>query len=91
MHWLFLLFAAGAFFFALHTPSQGLMVLALVASLGLCAAWIRGRYLEKFGGPQQDLATSIDPAELLRMRQQAEARRAAVDGTSPDSTREGNN
>ncbi|WMJ71098.1 hypothetical protein [Stenotrophomonas sp. 24(2023)] len=78
MYWLFLLLALGCFALALKTPSMGLMVLALLAALGFLLAWVRGRYVARFGDLQRDPATLIDAEELRRLREQAQARRAAA-------------
>jgi hypothetical protein len=83
MYWLFLLLSLGCFTFAIKTPSTGLMMLWLAGALGFLLAWIRGRYLASFGGSQRDTAgphdiyNAIDPAELRRLREQAQARREA--------------
>ena len=68
MYWLYLLLALGCFAFALKTPSAGLMSLCLLA-------WVRGRYVARFGDLQRDPATLVDAEELRRLREQAQARR----------------
>lgn len=75
MYWLYLLLALGCFAFALKTPSAGLMTLCLLAALGFLLAWVRGRYVARFGDLQRDPATLIDAEELRRLREQARARR----------------
>jgi len=53
--------------------------LALLAALGFLLAWARGWYVAKIGdASQRDALPMIDPAELRRLREQAEARRAAA-------------
>ncbi|WP_459040786.1 hypothetical protein [Stenotrophomonas sp. PSU-St83] len=76
MYWLYLLPALGCFAFALKTPSPGLMALALLAALAFLLAWVRGRYVARFGDLQSDPSTLIDADELRRLREQAEARGA---------------
>lgn len=83
MYWLYLLLALGCFAFALKTPSVGLMTLCLLAALGFLLAWVRGRYVARFGDLQRDPATLIDADELRRLREQAEARRTG-DSTDHD-------
>ena len=78
MHWLFLLMAIGCLFMALRTPSMPLMVLLLLASLGLFVAWIMGRHARRLGETSRDPSMMIDPAELRRLRELAEARRTAT-------------
>ncbi|WP_423172850.1 MULTISPECIES: hypothetical protein [unclassified Stenotrophomonas maltophilia group] len=56
MYWLYLLLALGCFAFALKTPSAGLMTLCLLAALAFLLAWVRGRYVARFGDLQRDPA-----------------------------------
>ena len=78
MHWLFLLMAIGCLFMALRTTSMPLMVLLLLAWLGLFVAWIMGRHARRLGETSRDPSMMIDPAELRRLRELAEARRTAT-------------
>jgi len=81
MYWLFMLLAIGCFAFAVKTPSTGLMMLSLFGALLFLLAWVRGRYVATFGGSQRDTGSeiynAIDPTELRRLREQAQARRDA--------------
>lgn len=70
MYWLYLLLALGCFAFALKTPSMGLMSLALQGALLLLMAWVRGRYVARFGDLQRDPSTLVDADELRRLREQ---------------------
>ena len=74
MHWLFLLLALGALFGALRTTSLGLMTFLLLLSLGLLVAWVLGWMSARLGGRSEQMPM-IDPQELHRLREQAEARR----------------
>ena len=78
MHWLFLLLALGALAVALKTSSVALMVLCLLASLGLLLAWIMGWYAARIGSSSRDESHMIDPVELRRLREIAEARKAGL-------------
>ncbi len=86
MHWLFLLLALGALFGALRTTSLGLMVFLLLLSLGLLVAWVLGWMSARLGSRNEQMPM-IDPQELRRLREQAEARRqqaaANQDGHAP--------
>ena len=84
MYWLYLLLAIGALLMALKTTSSGLMVLCLLAALVLLVLWVAGMYSARMAGRSRDPSTMIDPAELRRLREQAEARKAAAN-TTPDS------
>jgi len=77
MYWLYLLLAFGALLMALKTTSSGLMVLCLLAALVLLALWVAGMYSARMAGRSRDPSLMIDPAELRRLREQAEARKAA--------------
>jgi hypothetical protein len=78
MHWLFLLLALGALLVALKTSSLALMAICLLASLGLFVAWIMGWYAARVGSTRRDETEMIDPAELRRLREIAEARKAGA-------------
>ncbi len=78
MHWLFLLLALGAMGIALQTASLALMLVSLLASLGLFIAFVMGLYADRVGGTARDDSQMIDPAELRRLREVAEARKASA-------------
>jgi hypothetical protein len=78
MHWLFLLLAVGALAVALKTSSVALMLVSLLASLGLFVAWIMGWYAARVGNNARDESQMIDPMELRRLREIAEARKAGL-------------
>ena len=78
MPWLFLLLAIAAFAVAFNTASMLLAVLMLVAALGLMVAWIMGLLAQRVGSQTRDDSLMLDPQELRRLREQAEARRAAT-------------
>ncbi len=86
MHWLYLLLAFGALLLAITTVHGWLLMLSLLAAAALFVAWIRGWYLERVGGRQQDELAIIDPVELRRLRELAEARkREAANPSSQDA------
>lgn len=84
MHWLFLLLALGALAVALKTSSMALMVICLLASLGLLLAWIMGWYAARVGSSSRDESHMIDPVELRRLREIAEARKSGLQ--TPEET-----
>lgn len=88
MHWLFLLLALGALAVALKTSSVALMVVCLLASLGLFIAWAMAWYAVRVGNTQRDETQMIDPVELRRLREIAEARKAGAEtgGEPPAAT-----
>lgn len=82
MPWLFLLLAIAAFAVAFKASSIALAALCLLAALGLLVAWVMGLLAQRVGSRSRDEATMLDPQELRRLREQAEARRA-IAGNSP--------
>jgi len=86
MYWLFLLMAVGSLVMAMRTTSMALMVGLMLASLALFVAWIVGWYGRRMGDSTRDPVMMIDPAELRRLREVAEARRnAAAPPSEPPS------
>lgn len=79
MYWLFLLCALGSFAMALKTAHMGLMSLALLGTLLFLLAWVRGLYMARFGDLQRDVVSIVDPAELRRLRELAQARATSAD------------
>ncbi|HYM85894.1 MAG TPA: hypothetical protein VET30_04085 [Pseudoxanthomonas sp.] len=78
MHWIFLLLALAAMAVALKTSSMALMLVCLLASLGLFVAWIMGWYAARVGDSSRDESQMIDPMELRRLREIAEARKSGL-------------
>ena len=88
MSWVFLLLAIAALVVAFKTTSIALAALCLLAALGLLLAWVLGLMAQRVGSRSRDDSALLDPAELRRLREQAEARRAAAasDVAPPDGT-----
>jgi hypothetical protein len=76
MPWVFLLLAIAAFVVAFKTTSVALAALCLLAALGLLLAWVLGLLAQRVGSRSRDEGTMLDPVELRRLREQAEARRS---------------
>ncbi len=83
MSWVFLLLAIAAFAVAFKTTSVALAVLCLLAALGLLLAGALGLLAQRVGSRSRDDAAMLDPQELRRLREQAEARRAAATPSEP--------
>lgn len=77
MPWVYLLLAIGALAVAFRTTSMALLALSLLAALGLMLAWILGLLAQRLGSRSRDEGSMLDPVELKRLRDQAEARRNA--------------
>jgi hypothetical protein len=83
MHWLLLLLGIGALAVALKTSSMALMAVCLVAALALFVLWALGLYSARVGSRSRDETLLLDPAELRRLREQAEARKVAASQSEP--------
>lgn len=83
MPWLYLLLGLLAMGVALKTASSGLMALSLVVALVFFVLWLVGLYSARVAGRGRDVSAMIDPAELRRLRELAEARKTA--GLPPDA------
>jgi hypothetical protein len=77
MHWLFLLLAIAAMAFAFLTTSMGVLLGCLLAALVL------GLYQSRVAGSGRDDILMIDPNELRRLREQAQARKDAATSSDP--------
>lgn len=75
MPWLYLLLAIAALAVAFKTTSMALAVVCLLAALGLLVAWVMTLLAQRVGTRSRDESTMLDPQELRRLREQAEARR----------------
>lgn len=78
MPWLYLLLAAGAFAAAFKTTSVALLSLALLVGLVLMLASMLGFLAARVDSRTGNSALLVDPAEVRRLREQAEARRDAM-------------
>lgn len=78
MPWLFLLLALAALAVAFKTASVAVLVICLIAAFVLTLAWLMGILARRIEDRSGSAAMIIDPAELQRLREQAEARRSAV-------------
>lgn len=79
MHWVFLLLALGALVIAFKTTSVGLLALSLLAALVLILAFVMKLAAERVGSRTRDEQLMLDPGELRRLREQAEARKIGAD------------
>lgn len=80
MPWLFLLLAALAFLVAFTTHSALILSISILVALGFSAAWFMGLMAQRVGDTARSETMIIDPQELRRLREQAEARRNETTG-----------
>ncbi|QCO66649.1 hypothetical protein E4582_10705 [Luteimonas yindakuii] len=78
MPWLFLLLAIAAFAISMSTTSMALAVVCVLAALVFLAIWVLSLLAQRVGTRSRDDTMMIDPQELRRLREEAEARRAAA-------------
>lgn len=88
MPWVFLLLALAAMAVAFQTTSLALAVLCLLAALGLLLAFALGLLARRVGSRSREQTLLLDPQELRRLREQAEARRAAAAADTPPGSDE---
>ena len=85
MPWLFLLLAIGAFAIAMTTTSMALAVICILVALVLMVIWVMGLVAQRVGTRSRDETMMIDPHELRRLREQAQARHASHRATEGGS------
>ena len=83
MQWLFLLLAIAAMATAFLATSTAVLAISLVAALVLFGLWAMSRYAARVASQGRDVSMMIDPAELRRLREIAEARKAAGNDAAP--------
>ncbi len=83
MPWLFLLVALAAFAAAFKASSVALAFLCLLIALGAMVAWVMGLFASRVGSRSRDESLMLNPDEMRRMREQAEARRVAAQAPEP--------
>ena len=86
MPWLFLLLAVAAFAVALNASSMAVVVACLLGALAATVAWVLGLLAQRVGNQARDDSLMLDPLEMKRLRDAADARRieAALDGRAPE-------
>jgi hypothetical protein len=86
MAWLSLLLALGALWVAFTASSPGILLLALLVALVLFAMFVLKLASDRIGSRARSEQLMLDPEELRRLREQAEARRLAATAQN-DTTR----
>jgi hypothetical protein len=84
MHWLYLLLALVALAVAFKTTSVAVLMVSLLMALGFLLAWVLKLLAARVDSQTRDSSMILDPVELRRLREQADARRAAA-GSPPTS------
>ena len=86
IHWLYLLLCAIALGLALTTSKPWLLGLSLLAAAAFFLAWGVAWYRARLGDNPNDASSMIDPVELRRLRELAEAKRRQAAENQQQST-----
>ena len=78
MPWLFLILAVVALAVAFKTTSVALLMICLLAAFALFVAWVLALLAQRVDSRSRNEAMMLDPEELRRLREQAEARKLAA-------------
>lgn len=78
MPWLFLILAVAALAVAFNTTSVALLSVCLLAACVLILAWVLMLLAQRVDSRSRNEATMLDPEELRRLREQADARKLAA-------------
>ena len=87
MPWLFLILALAALSVAFKTTSVALLVVCLLVAIALILAWVLMLLGQRVESRSRDEAMMLDPVELRRLREQAEARKLAAANAQSDPQR----
>lgn len=87
MPWLLLLLALGAVVIAFTTTSVPLAAIALVLSLVFVIMGVLGLLAQRVGSQSRSETMMVDPVELRRLREEADARRLAAAASTDAPTR----
>lgn len=85
MPWLLFAIAAALLAVALTSTSMAIMVVCMLVSLGLTVFSVMILIADRVGSASRSEALLIDPLELRRMREQAEARRTGTVAAPADA------
>ena len=78
MHWLYLLLCIAALAVAFKTSSAAILGVCLLVALGFMLAFVLKLAASRVGSRSREEHLMLDPEELRRFREQAEARRLAA-------------
>ena len=86
MPWLFLILAVAALAVAFKTTSVAVLMVCLLAAFVLILGWALALLGRRVESRSRDESMMLDPDELRRLREQADARRVAA-STQNDAQR----
>jgi hypothetical protein len=85
--WFFLILAVAALAVAFKTTSVALLVVCLLLAFVLILAWVLALLAQRVASRSRDEAMMLDPEELRRLREQADARKLAANTPADTSPR----
>ena len=85
MPWLMFLIAVAALVVAFTTTSVALLLVCLLVAFAVSLGGVMQLLARRVESNSRSEAMMVDPAELLRLREQAEARRQAAATTTADT------
>lgn len=78
MPWILFLLALATLAVAFKTTSVALLMVCLIVAFGLTVAAMMQMFASRISSRSRDEALMLDPEELRRLREQAEARKLAA-------------
>ena len=87
MAWLFLLLAFGALWVGFTSSSTALLIISLLVALVLFVSFVLKLASDRVGSRSRDEGVMLDPEEMRRLREQAEARKLAAAAAQNDTAR----
>ena len=87
MAWLFLLLAFGALWVGFTSSSTALLIVSLLVALVLFVAFVLKLASDRVGSRSRDEGVMLDPEEMRRLREQAEARKLAAAAAQNETAR----
>lgn len=83
MPWILFALALAALVVAFKTTSIALLMICLIVAFGLTVAAMMQLFAQRISSRGRDESLMLDPEELRRLREQAEARRLAATRAEP--------
>ena len=83
MPWILFLLALATLAVAFKTTSVALLMVCLIVAFGLTVAAMMQMFAQRISSRSRDEALMLDPEELRRLREQAEARKLAANQAEP--------
>ena len=83
MPWILFLLALATLAVAFKTTSVALLMVCLVIAFGLTVAAMMQMFANRISSRSRDESLMLDPEELRRLREQAEARKLAASQAEP--------